>query len=401
MTQRTFIIPVVAAPVGGLPSAGTFRELGTNVFLNSTPQAVQDYVAGIGPMPVYYPPEGPNAILHAWTSGIYAPEFGAQGSYICWGGGHNSYSGNEIHRWDVATRLWSCVGTPSPYDDSQLIVGTGAFPDGKPGPSHNYSTLGIRNSANGGGASGSLVVAGLPGLYTSGNGEFAYWWQFNLATATWSKFPSDASPLNGSALPGGSISTRTMIQEPGSHFWWLGGGSPRSVTRVTQAGVATVFAAQTPNRNQGSVGGLVGSTRIMADHSVYETVGTATCLYNLPNIEAGQTGASAVKILTTTGTPAAWNDSLTWVPDRNAFASISSISPTTIRWLTPSNSADPWNSSWTWTAETYTASGAVSDPGDAGNGSHGRARWVPAIKCLLWATRLNGKMIAFKPYGVS
>ena len=379
VTTRTFIIPVVAPPVGGIPAAGTFKEWSTN-----KPQDVFPTNDGSG----FWGGQGPVSVWSQWTSGMYAPDLGASGSYICWGGGHGSYGGNEVYRCDIATRLWSRLGNPSPYAPAN-IDSVGAYPDGKPTPPHNYQTLGYLSPANGGGTSGSLIQATIPAAGQSGYGNGMRWWKFNFATQTWSQF------INSSTIQFGSSSPPLMVQEPNSHFWWLGSAGMASITRVTVAGAITQYGIGR-NPNTYSIGGCVGSTRILCDHHGYET-----WLYNLPNVEAGQTGATARKLISASGTPAGDSDSLTWVPDRNAFAAVRWQDARTVRWLTPLNAADPWNTSWSWTTETYTASGSVTVPASSGNGGYGRAVWCPPIKCLLWSGYSNQELLVIKPYGVS
>jgi len=46
------------------------------------------------------------------TGVVYAPKLGAMGSIICTGGGHNDYYGNEVYRYDIATRLFSRITEP-------------------------------------------------------------------------------------------------------------------------------------------------------------------------------------------------------------------------------------------------------------------------------------------------
>ena len=382
MTTRTFTFTVQAASglPSWVPSPGTFADVSLNL-----PDDVR--AANVG----QYRTSGPAGAFTLWTSGVFAPDLGAAGSYVCWGGGHQGYDGNEVYRWDVSTRLWSRMGDPSPYSQASTPVdSTGAFPDGNPAPPHSYHTLGIRSSANGGGASGSLIQATQPALDDNGNGRMTSWWAFNLATSTWSRF------LDSSAIPAGTLSMKTMVQEPqsdGGAFWWFGGGNTNFVTKVTQAGA--VAFQRNVGYNSGSYvsGGVIPGTRCAILHGTFSLLQTR--LFNLATIESG--GSSNVA-LTTTGTAPSGDGSLTWCPDRNAFASLVGSSPTTVRWLTPSNPANPSGSTWAWTAETFTpASGTTSAPGQ--NGDHGRFVWVPAIKCFLWASSLTRKMQAYRPAG--
>ena len=83
------------------------------------------------------------AITEAWNGAVLATQFGACGTLIVFGGGHNNYFGSDVHALDLATREWSRIsdgfvqGRPEHY-------GAGAFypnaeyPDGSPLPPHTY-----------------------------------------------------------------------------------------------------------------------------------------------------------------------------------------------------------------------------------------------------------------------
>lgn len=371
-------------PADWIPAPGTYKDVSLNVPRDAVPPATLGE-----PKPAYYFTGGPGNVFQAWTSGTFAPDLGTHGSYVCWGGGHNDYYGNEVYRFDVESRLWSRLGEPSPYGGSS-IDSIGTFPDGKPAPPHSYQTLGYLSPANGGGANGSMIQATLPAVDLGGNGRDMRWWKFNLATRTWSQF------INSSSIVAGNLSPKTMVQEPGGNFWWFGGGYVSKIARVTPAGAITSYGIEV-NRSTYDGGGVVGNTRILVLHGVLVS-GIETWLFNLPNIESGQTGGTAVKRIFPNGTPGGATDGLAWCPDRNAFASISSSSPATVRWLTPSNAAAPWNSDWVWTTETYAPVGGAT-PGPVPNGGFGRFVWVPAIKCHLWASGVDRRMQAYRPVG--
>jgi len=69
---------------------------------------------------------GFQAITEAWNGAVLATRFGASGSLIVFGGGHNNYFGSDVHAFDLATREWSRIsdgfvgGQPEEY-------GAGAF----------------------------------------------------------------------------------------------------------------------------------------------------------------------------------------------------------------------------------------------------------------------------------
>jgi hypothetical protein len=396
--SRLFSFTVTASGLPAwVPSQGTFADVSLNIPNDSGVKAVN-----VG----QYSDEFPVAVWTAWTSGTFAPELGALGSYVCWGGGHTSYDGNEVYRWDVSTRLWSRMGEPSPYssgsDSVNLLDANGAFPDGKPCAPHSYHTLGILPSSQGGGTYGSLIQAGLPAVTNLGASRMNRWWKFNFATAMgssvggagWSTFPSAAAPLNGAAIPDDAAPYKIMVQEPqsdGGAFWYFGAGNSQFVTKVTQAGAVAFSRNVGFNSGDPCSGGVIPGTRCAIVHGSFS--GIQTRLFNLATIEGG---ASSNVVLSTTGTPANGRDSLTWCPDRGAFATINHLSPTTVRWLIPSNPANPAASTWAWTSETFApASGTTAAPGI--NGAYGRFVWVPAIKCFLWSSAITRKMQAYRP----
>lgn len=363
-----------------VPAPGTFADVSLN-----TP-------SDVNPCPnggcAYSGTEGQPGVFVDWTSGAFAPELGPSGSYVCWGGGHKAYAGNEVYRWDVATRLWIRMGDPSRYNDLPgNIAADGSFPDGKPAAPHNYHTLGIRSSAFGGGPNGSLIQATLPACDANGNGRYAAWWQFNFATATWSKF------IDSSGIPAGSLSFKTMVQEPGGPFWWFGGGYVNSIVRVTQSGAISKYNATINTGNYFS-GGVVGP-RILALNGEFGR-GIELRILNLAAVEAGGSDSTVWRIPNVTGTPAGGAHGLRWCPDLGRFAAMDGATPTKIYWLTPP--PDPWNGTWTWSTETmFAAEGAI--PRSLVNGSHGRFVWCPEIRCFLWASAANAPMQAYRPRG--
>jgi len=83
------------------------------------------------------------AITEAWNGAVLASRFGASGSMIVFGGGHDDYFGSDVHAFDLATRQWSRIsdgytsgaeseyGPDVPYPDS-------VYPNGSPLPPHTY-----------------------------------------------------------------------------------------------------------------------------------------------------------------------------------------------------------------------------------------------------------------------
>jgi hypothetical protein len=86
---------------------------------------------------------GFSAITEGWNGAAYASRYGASGSMIVFGGGHNDYFGSDVHAFDLASREWRRIadgyvaggadayGAGARYPDS-------VYPDGSPLPPHTY-----------------------------------------------------------------------------------------------------------------------------------------------------------------------------------------------------------------------------------------------------------------------
>jgi len=83
------------------------------------------------------------AMTEAWNSAVLATEFGASGSMVVFGGGHDDYFGSDVHAFDLASRQWSRI-SDGYLAASEAAYGSGAvypdsvYPDGSPLPPHTY-----------------------------------------------------------------------------------------------------------------------------------------------------------------------------------------------------------------------------------------------------------------------
>ena len=83
------------------------------------------------------------AITEAWNGAVFASRFGASGSMIVFGGGHNDYFGSDVHAFDLGTRRWSRIsdGYVSGEGDEYgggAVYPDAVYPDGSPLPPHTY-----------------------------------------------------------------------------------------------------------------------------------------------------------------------------------------------------------------------------------------------------------------------
>ena len=108
-----------------------------------TPKERLRRMLGRQPKSPWHGVAGFSAITEGWNSAVYASQFGASGSMIVFGGGHNDYFGSDVHAFDLASRQWRRI-SDGYIDGDERDYGTGAtypnavYPDGSPLPPHTY-----------------------------------------------------------------------------------------------------------------------------------------------------------------------------------------------------------------------------------------------------------------------
>lgn len=96
---------------------------------------------------------GFSAITEAWNGAVFASRFGASGSMVVFGGGHNDYFGSDMHAFDLHTRRWSRISDGYIRGDANAY-GPGAvyalaeYPDGSPLPPHTYGYVQYSPASN-------------------------------------------------------------------------------------------------------------------------------------------------------------------------------------------------------------------------------------------------------------
>lgn len=136
------------------------------------------------------PNQGPDGITHAWNGCIFDTQ---RGRYVCWGGGHASYGGNEIYAFPVDTLTWTRVWGPSPssggYDPFDLPMTNptcpGVYSDGSIDARHNYDGIAYLPPPY------DKYFAGGGSRYCESGGAANDAWLFNPVTLAWTKNPQN------------------------------------------------------------------------------------------------------------------------------------------------------------------------------------------------------------------
>jgi hypothetical protein len=104
---------------GASPLYGGMSAPGGSGDLSWVPTSGQRASVSLNTISSVYPVNAPDtrtrgstSILSVWCSTTFVPWLGALGSILVFGGGHGDYLGNEVYRYDLATRLWSRILDP-------------------------------------------------------------------------------------------------------------------------------------------------------------------------------------------------------------------------------------------------------------------------------------------------
>jgi hypothetical protein len=108
---------------------------------------------GRAPKSPWHGTAGFSAITEGWNGAAYASGYGASGSMIVFGGGHNDYFGSDVHAFDLASREWRRIidgyisGGDADYGEGACYRNA-VYPDGSPLPPHTYGYVQYDPSGN-------------------------------------------------------------------------------------------------------------------------------------------------------------------------------------------------------------------------------------------------------------
>ena len=157
-------------------------------------------ILGHDPKSPWHGVAGFSAITEAWNGAVYASRFGASGSMIVFGGGHNNYFGSDVHAFDLASREWRRI-SDGYVDGGDRDYGAGAtypdsvYPNGSPLPPHTYAYVQYDSAGN-----DYVLLKGQTELGRSVK-AVAIPHLFNLDTLRWRRGPQHGTVILNSADP--------------------------------------------------------------------------------------------------------------------------------------------------------------------------------------------------------
>lgn len=400
-----------------VPDAGKFATISTGDAADANPCP--------GDSCVYSGTSGFAAVWTAWNGGAYAPTLGSLGSMLFFGGGHFSYHGNEVVRYELATRVFSRLSEPSlqgpgyttdwpagaSSEAGPAAVGPyGQYNDGTPYPVHTNMGCDFLPPDAGGGTLGSYVFISHDQTGIDAEDECRIW-RFDIAAALSAAPPwSVSNAITKFAAGNGGAQRPGLCQDSVRKGLWnlktpTGGVSFYSFLTGAETDVPL------NSGNSFSVNLSSNEASWIEHHPGRDFMLTCTAfdgaliVMDLSGYTLG-TGFVPTHAATVTGTPppAIAYDRPAYCSEDGCFYLLDWTSKTTavLYKLTPP--AGALTGTWTWSNETLTAQNgeslalmAVSGGRASSAALYGRFRWVPSIRCFVAHDGVSLPVQAFRP----
>ena len=357
--------------------------------------------------------EGRSALIATWVGLAVAPQLGVLGSLVGGPhGGHASYDGNQVLRYDIASRVWSFMSQPTyPIDESEDVPGGsvphgrgsgwGEFAPGQPSTAHtyNYSVVVPPGSAAGG-PKGALVQPVRAATFRSAI-DFVRAHKFDLNqsfdSAKWTRLSTNTTSIGNLDLVEGGA----CYDGDRDCIWILPALSGKLGRLDCSTGRYTTYAS-----TFATTGGRQRSLRYI------KSKGAVVCVYYRPvssdwrlaGFHAANPAAGFFDLINVS--PDLGNRigdrsgnisvAMDYVPFLDKIVIYNDRTHTNkLFWLAPPV-GDAFKGTWTLTEETLAGSVIPGRPNTAG-GPYTLFQWVPSIRCVIGIFRYNGPVYAFRP----
>ncbi len=441
VTSTATTITVTSLP-SWLPGAGQFGSISLSDASAINPSAIDPRYPGLW----VGNSGGWNAVWDAYGGGAYAPTLGAYGSILLFNGGHRTWGGCNVVRYDIETRVWSnytypihaatdrsisggvVVSTPSgdtgsvndrvglaghyiKTADGVAIAGTEATGNSTttwyPFPIHTNCGITFVPPDAGGGTLGSLVVVGhnQTGLHIlSANGRI---FRLDLATKVWSAIPFNFSQY---------FSPHGCEYDSFNKVLWVirGDNSPLYAYNY-QTGVGHALSSPALNSTGDYPNLCFMASRKLLIRATSRWNGSASepalMAIDVSKYVHGSTTTLSSYVLNMTAYPTGWPTSLkngiySGCKDKLDYCDLDGNvyylerqapggTSCTLWKLVPPAVGQEQSGTWSWRAETinikagdsygsFACGGAAREPSWGG-----RARYVPALKAIVLTDKYN------------
>ena len=336
-----------------------------------------------------------------WSNCVYLRELGSMGSLVMTMSGHNGYHGNEVYRYDVATRLVSRLTRPQ---WPMFLDGGRMYSDNENGELYAdaTNTLTLRNQpaafqsydhnvalpagVGGSGKSGALLTTIRAARAIGGGGGGARSHILDLEDRTWSRFATNLTPN------GPTFGSADLLRHRDSVYLLASDGGTgvtstlRVLNLITRSWSTLALSKPVLVNNGFNMRYMSSSDRLM----VYGRVRVPSGYSNWYVIHPGtgqvhEPGFRGAQPPTLGGGE--------WVESKAAFYYYEGRGETVLYKLTPTKG--DVTSPWKWERIELTGTGVPSRA--AGNLEHqARFRWVEEIDSFLWWAAADQPIQAFR-----
>ena len=200
---------------------GTWVAVGSNTISQLDPANDPAANPNYPNSPPWYGKTGQASVTQTWNGGAFASKFGAKGSLVAWGGGHQDYYGNELYTFDMSTQKWSRI--TNPYRNVSFPVSNGIWPDGSPSVPHTSAFAGYHPGTN------SFACMLTQTSNTPANATVPVFFSFD--TMKWRHAPKSPSDVQYGGW---------AVYDASRDAWWMEGGDSGGVfARYTMNGDGT------------------------------------------------------------------------------------------------------------------------------------------------------------------
>lgn len=395
LTSSPTTVTVTALPAW-LPPGGAWASVATNK-VNSA--AVK------GDFPPQFPASRDLGQLFAdYTGAVWNPHFGTYGAWLLMGGGHQQYLGNEVYAWEADNRQWRRLSDPTypgrnssgtslaalgdwtPYKEppfaSDLLQTYGELEPGTPASNHSRWHPCIIPPSLGGGAKGSLLIAHLSSVHTSGNGSAYAAHAFDCATLRWSRVGGLSTVPDQARAWSSCLDTRRgVIFRPGE----------RVFTRLT---MSTGIWSDTGIRIYGTAYANVPCLYLPSK----DLVALLAANGQLGLVDAAQPSALVPANMAGAPPPPQGGQRLgfTWVPDLGTHGSLCVLDYTSGTIYACAAPANAFSGTWTWSTLLRT-----NTPSLPRYDTYNHFQYAQALKCFFVANGETDSMWCFRPREIS
>jgi hypothetical protein len=317
--------------------------------------------------------DGINGVVDSWSGGTFATGLGPLGTYVVFGGGHNSYYGNELYGFDLSTRLWRRI--TEPVVNPSCNQSTGTLQGGGPCSPHSYSYLNYHPATN------SFVELASASNHDMGGGGAPRVMMFDFDTGVWSRRASKPTFVSGT----GASTAFDPSRGSSGIFWYVGSFGIR-------------FASYDPALDRWSEYSQIAidiDTQSAIDPVrdllvVLDARGSNSVLA----FDLTQPNAQPVSLTLQGGGPVlnAYAPGFQYHPPSGSF--VAWIGGKNVWRLRPPLGA--WRTQpWVW--EEVTVQGAISPGNRASSGTYNRWQWAPLIDSFVVINSARGQVYAYRP----